>query len=78
MTQDQAFVPCTRSEHGLKPLDPTKEDKLGSRVTDEVKQELWEALGDSPIGAFIGCAKYLVSPFFPFLDDRKPDSIISS
>jgi omega-6 fatty acid desaturase (delta-12 desaturase) len=29
-------------------------------VTEEVKAELWEALGDSPIGAFLGCAKYLV------------------
>lgn len=61
MDQDQVFVPSTRSELGLKPLDPTKEDRLGARVTDEVKKELWEALGDSPIGATLGAASYLVS-----------------
>jgi omega-6 fatty acid desaturase (delta-12 desaturase) len=60
MTQDQVFVPNTRSEAGLKPLDPAREDKLGSRVTEEVKKEMWEALGDSPIGAVLGSAGYLV------------------
>lgn len=64
MTQDQVFVPSTRSELGLKPLDPLKEDRLGSRVSEEVKQELWEALGDSPIGAALGSASYLVSRIF--------------
>lgn len=61
MTQDQVFVPPTRSELGLKPFDPKREDRLGSRVTEEVKKELWEALGDSPIGAALGSASYLVS-----------------
>lgn len=60
MTQDQVFVPKTRSDLGLPPLDPTKEDLLGRSVTAEVKQELWEALGDSPIGATLGCVSYLV------------------
>lgn len=60
MTQDQVFVPSTRSELGLKPLDPAREELLGSRVTDEVKREMWEALGDSPIGAALGSASYLV------------------
>jgi omega-6 fatty acid desaturase (delta-12 desaturase) len=63
MTQDQVFVPNTRSEVGLKPFDPAREDKLGSRVTEDVKRELWEALGDSPIGAVWGSAQYLVSRF---------------
>ena len=61
MTQDQVFVPSTRSQLGLPPFDPTREDLLGSRVTEEVQKELWEALGDSPIGAVLGPASYLVS-----------------
>lgn len=61
MTQDQVFVPKTRSDLKLAPLDPSKEDPLGRSVTDEVKQELWEALGDSPIGATLGSMTYLVS-----------------
>lgn len=60
MTQDQVFVPSTRSELGLPPLDTTKTDLLGSRVTAEVKKELWDALGDSPIGAICTGATYLV------------------
>lgn len=64
MTNDQVFVPHTRSDLGLPPLDPSKEDLLGSRVTEEVMKELWEALGDSPIGAVFGSASYLVRYVF--------------
>jgi omega-6 fatty acid desaturase (delta-12 desaturase) len=60
MMQDQVFVPKTRSQLGLPPLDPAKEDMVGRSVTNEVKQELWEALGDSPIGATLGAMTYLV------------------
>ncbi|RXW24515.1 hypothetical protein EST38_g1329 [Candolleomyces aberdarensis] len=60
MTQDQVFVPHTRSDLGLPARNPEKEDLLGSRVAESVKQELWEAIGDSPIGAVIGSAKYLL------------------
>jgi omega-6 fatty acid desaturase / acyl-lipid omega-6 desaturase (Delta-12 desaturase) len=60
MTQDQVFVPPTRSERGLPPLDLSKEDPLGASVSEEVKKELWEALGDSPIGATLRAASYLV------------------
>ncbi|TFK28009.1 fatty acid desaturase [Coprinopsis marcescibilis] len=60
LTQDQVFVPHTRSELGLPPLNPEGENLLGSRVSEVVKRELWEALGDSPIGAIIGSAKYLL------------------
>ena len=63
MTQDTLFVPSTRSDLGLPPLDPTREDILGSRVTEEVKKELWDAVGDSPIGAFLTLAAYFVSTF---------------
>ena len=44
MTQDQVHVPRTRSELGLPPLDPAKEDVFGASIADEVKQELWDAL----------------------------------
>jgi len=59
MTQDQVFVPKTRSQLGLPPLDVTKEDVLGTNVSEEVKKELYEALGDAPIAAAFGAASYL-------------------
>ena len=61
MTQDQVFVPKTRSDHDLPPLDPSREDPLGATVSDEVRKELWEALGDTPISATLQSASYLVS-----------------
>lgn len=61
------FVPKTRSQLGLKPLDTSKEDVWGASVTEEVKKELWEALGDSPIGAAIGAGGYLVSELCRFI-----------
>lgn len=60
MTQDQVFVPKTRSQLGLPGFDPTQENILGSSISDKVKGELWDALGDSPIGATLGAAGYLV------------------
>ncbi|KAF9554713.1 fatty acid desaturase [Agrocybe pediades] len=67
MTQDQVFVPSTRSEVGLPPFDPAREDLLGSRVTEEVKKELWEALGDSPIGAILSPASYLIGGWWLYI-----------
>ncbi|KAG2153024.1 fatty acid desaturase-domain-containing protein [Suillus bovinus] len=67
MTQDQVFVPKTRSQLGLPAFDPTKEDILGSSVSDEVMKELREALGDSPIGAMIGAATYLLGGWPAYL-----------
>ncbi|KAH7909908.1 fatty acid desaturase-domain-containing protein [Hygrophoropsis aurantiaca] len=67
LTQDQVFVPKTRSQLGLPALDPTKEDILGSSVTEEVKKELWEAIGDSPIGATLGAASYLLAGWPAYL-----------
>lgn len=67
MTQDQVFVPKTRSQLGLPALNPTKEDILGSSVSDEVKRELWEAVGDSPIGALLGSASYLLGGWPAYL-----------
>jgi len=49
MTLDQAFVPKTRSERKLPPLDPSREDAEGENVSDEVMKEMWEAVGDSPL-----------------------------
>ncbi|KAI5120757.1 hypothetical protein M0805_004721 [Coniferiporia weirii] len=60
MTQDQVFVPKTRSQLGLPPLDPAKEDLYGSSIADEVKKELWDAIGDSPIGASANAVLQLV------------------
>ena len=69
MTQDQVFVPKTRSERGLPPFNPEKEDLAGASISDELSKELWEALGDSPIGAIIGSFGYLVrfNPLPPHL-----------
>lgn len=61
MTQDQVWVPKTRSQwEGLPAFDPEHEDILGASVTEKAKNELWEALGDSPIGAVFGAATYLL------------------
>ncbi|TCD70165.1 hypothetical protein EIP91_004635 [Steccherinum ochraceum] len=60
LTQDQVFVPKTRSERKLPEFDPTQEDLAGSSVSEKVMGELWDALGDSPIGAVFGPASYLL------------------
>ncbi|KAG1743331.1 fatty acid desaturase-domain-containing protein [Suillus paluster] len=67
MTQDQVFVPKTRSQLGLPAFDPTKEDILGSSVSVEVMKELREAIGDSPIGATLGAATYLLGGWPAYL-----------
>lgn len=60
MTQDQVFVPKTRSQLRLPAFDPKQETLDGSSVSEAVRNELWDALGDSPLGATIGFASYLV------------------
>ncbi|KAN0087688.1 Fatty acid desaturase domain containing protein [Tylopilus felleus] len=67
MTQDQVFVPKTRSQLGLPTFNPTQENILGSSVSDKVKKELWDALGDSPIGATLGAAGYLFAGWPAYL-----------
>ncbi|KAF9236466.1 fatty acid desaturase-domain-containing protein [Melanogaster broomeanus] len=67
LTQDQVFVPKTRSQLGLPQFNPTKENLLGSSVSDEVMKELREALGDSPIGAALGSASYLLAGWLAYL-----------
>ena len=62
MTQDQVHVPKTRSQRGLPPFNPEKEDLAGASISDDVSKELWEALGDSPIGAVFQSLGYLVRP----------------
>ena len=49
----------------LPEFDTAKEEVLGGSVAEEVKKELVEALGDSPIGTFLGALKYLVSSRYP-------------
>jgi omega-6 fatty acid desaturase / acyl-lipid omega-6 desaturase (Delta-12 desaturase) len=60
MSQDQVFVPRTRSERGLPPLKPDGESLLGGSISKAVLKELQEAIGDSPIGAVFGAGSYLV------------------
>lgn len=60
MTEDQVFVPRTRSERGLPAFKPEQETLEGSKVSTAVMNELYEALGDSPIGAFLGGMTYTV------------------
>ncbi|KAI0259825.1 fatty acid desaturase-domain-containing protein [Gloeopeniophorella convolvens] len=60
MTQDQVFVPRTRSQVGLPPLNPDGESLVGTSIRNEVMRELYDALGDSPIGALWGPTSYLL------------------
>lgn len=53
-------MPRTRSQLNLPKFDASKEDAFGSTVAEEVQKELVDALGDSPIGATLGAASYLV------------------
>ena len=69
LTQDQVFVPSTRSQAGLPPLNPEEEDLQGSRVS-KVKAELYESLSDSPIGAALHAASYLVRYPLSSTDDK--------
>lgn len=61
LTADQVFVPPTRAQLRLPAFNPSKEDLAGSTVSEEVQEELRDALGDSPLGAAIGAFSYLVS-----------------
>lgn len=72
MNLDQVFVPKTRSELKLPPLDPARDDPLGINVSDEVMSEMWEALGDSPISAAFWGTCQLVSQFYHHVF-AKPD-----
>jgi hypothetical protein len=60
MTQDQVYVPRTRSQLGLPLLKPEGESHLGASISKEIMNELHEAIGDSPIGAVFGSGSYLV------------------
>ena len=61
MTQDQVYVPRTRTQLGLPAFDPSQENLAGSSVSQKAMDELYEALGDSPIGTIYGSLRYLVS-----------------
>ena len=60
MSQDQVFVPRTRSQLGLPPLNSDGESPMGTSISNEIMKELHEAIGDSPIGAVFGAGSYLV------------------
>lgn len=59
--RDEVYVPRTRTEMGLPPFDPKNEDVLGSSVSENLQRELWEAIGDSPIGGLLTNVAYLVN-----------------
>ena len=67
MTQDQVYVPRTRSDRGLPPFNPDGECLGGASVRKEVMKELHEAIDDSPIGTLFGAGFYLVRLFRKFL-----------
>lgn len=71
---DQVFVPKTRASHpaGLPALDPEKDDLFGAptAVSESVQDELWDALGDSPIAACLAMINQLVSLHTPRVPDR--------
>ncbi|GBE85196.1 fatty acid desaturase-domain-containing protein [Sparassis latifolia] len=67
MTQDQVYVPKTRSQLGLPQFQPDQEDLRGSSVTQEVMSELWDAIGDTPIGASWGVATYLLAGWIMYI-----------
>ncbi|GLB39163.1 putative acid desaturase [Lyophyllum shimeji] len=61
MSKDEVFVPWTRKELGAPEFNPAGEDLLGTTVSQEIKRELYEALGDSPIGTFVESMAYLLA-----------------
>jgi omega-6 fatty acid desaturase / acyl-lipid omega-6 desaturase (Delta-12 desaturase) len=78
MTQDQVYVPATRLDYNLRALDPAEDDFQGANVSIKVRQELWEALGDSPVSASLECAIYLVRPLDRVDSPLKFSSLIFS
>ena len=60
MTQDQAYIPRTRSQRGLPPLNSDGESLLGVSINNDIMKELHEAIGDSPIGAALYAGSILV------------------
>src|SRR5690349_5257104 len=60
MTQDQVFVPKTRSQQGLPAFNAEGVNLEGSSISEKVMNELYEAIGDSPIATTIGFASYLL------------------
>ncbi|KAI0317509.1 fatty acid desaturase-domain-containing protein [Amylostereum chailletii] len=60
MDNDQVFIPKTRSDLNLPPLDGDNEELTGAKVSETVMNELKEALGDSPLGAMSQSIIYLL------------------
>ena len=60
MTQDQVYVPRTRSQRGLPPFNSDGESLLGANIKNDIMKELHEAIGDSPIGAALHAGSILV------------------
>jgi omega-6 fatty acid desaturase / acyl-lipid omega-6 desaturase (Delta-12 desaturase) len=60
MTQDQVYVPKTRSQLGLPDFKSGEENLRGTSVSQAVASELREAIGDSPIATTFGVFSYLL------------------
>ncbi|KAJ7261986.1 delta12-fatty acid desaturase [Mycena rebaudengoi] len=58
MTEDQVWVPRTRTQFTLQPFDP--KEHIGVRAFHRAQKELWLAMCDSPIGTALGVAIYLL------------------
>ncbi|KAG8738146.1 hypothetical protein FRC10_007239 [Ceratobasidium sp. 414] len=55
-TKDEAYVPRTRSQQNL----PPRREGEGERVDEKVQEELWEAIGESPLGTSFGVFSLLL------------------
>ncbi|KAJ3576434.1 hypothetical protein NP233_g449 [Leucocoprinus birnbaumii] len=60
MGKDNFHVPATRSSLGLPPADSSEDDLLGSKVPNDAKTIIWEALGESPIATTYRCIVYAI------------------
>ncbi|KAG8932187.1 hypothetical protein FRC03_008475 [Tulasnella sp. 419] len=67
LTGDQVFVPKTRTERGLPAFNPEKENLEGTHVAVDLQKELWEALGDSPLGAVLGLTAQFFAGWWMYL-----------
>jgi len=64
MNFDQPFIPRTRSQRGLQPFDPSREDEPGENVSEAVKKEIWEAIGESPLSVGLRSMQFVRSQVF--------------
>lgn len=64
LTGDQVYIPNTRSELGLPPLDHERENLEGTKVSTDLQALFSEALEDAPIVSIIELLVKFVSKTF--------------